>query len=180
MNWKLYAIAGFIFLSGNLYADKPGGKTVPFHGVFSGYLLGFNEDPGAISARCNPPSGQVAWAVASFQAWGTARHLGETYMFAEHCSYRPEGGPPEGFYGEGEFELTADNGDILIGTYTNGVSISPPPVIGFMEASTFHNGGTGRFTFASGNAVDMGWLDTGDGSITMQMSGVIAYGKRQK
>ena len=180
MNWKLLVLAGLIFLSGSLYADKPSGKTVPFHGMFSGYLLGFNEDAEAIAARCSPPSGQVAWAVASFHAWGTATHLGETYMYAEHCSYRPEGGPPEGIYGEGEFQLTAANGDILNGTYTNGVSISPPPIIGFMEVSAFHDGGTGRFTFASGNAVDMGSLNTGDGSIMMQMTGRIAYGKRQK
>jgi len=180
MNWKLFVLAGLIFLSGNLYADKPDGKTVPFHGVFSGYLLGFNEDAGAIAARCSPPSGQVAWAVASFHAWGTATHLGETYMYAEHCSYRPFDGPPIGNYGEGEFELTADNGDILIGTYTNGVSLSPPPIAGFKEDTTFHNGGTGRFAFASGDGIDIGTFNAGDGSITIQMTGRIAYGKRQK
>jgi hypothetical protein len=179
MNWKIIIITGLILLSGNLYAVKPD-KALPFHGVFSGYLLGFNEDPGAIAARCDPPSGQVAWAVASFIAWGTATHLGETVMVADHCSYYPEGGLPVGEYGEGEFQLTADNGDILIGTYTNGVSTSPPPIIGFMEDSAFQNGGTGRFTFASGNAVDIGSFNTGNGSITIQMIGVIAYSKRQK
>ena len=106
--------------------------------------------------------------------------MGETYMYASHCSYRPFDGPPIGNYGEGEIELTADNGDILIGSYTNGVSISPPPIIGFMEDSEFHNGGTSRFTFASGEAVDMGLFNTENGSITMQVRGEIAYGKRQK
>ena len=180
MNWKIMIIAGLILVSGNLYADKPESKMVPFHSVFSGHLLGFDETPEAITARCDPPSGQVAWAVASFEAWGIATHMGETYMYAEHCSYRPFDGPPVGIYGEGQFQLTAANGDILIGTYTNGVSISPPPIIGFMEVSAFHDGGTGRFTFASGNGVDIGSLNTGDGSITMQITGVIAYGKRQK
>jgi hypothetical protein len=180
VNWKITIIAGLILISGDLYADKPVGKTVPFHGAFSGYLLGFNENVDAINARCDPPSGQVAWAIASFHTWGTATHMGETYMYAEHCSYRPVDGPPMGFYGEGEFQLTADNGDILMGAYTNGVPIAPPPIIGFMEFSTFHDGGTGRFTFASGNGVDIGSFNTVDGSITMQMTGVIAYGKRQK
>ena len=180
MNWKIILIAVVILLSSNLYAKKVDGKTVPFHGVFSGYLLGFNEDPGAIAARCHPPQGQVAWAVASFIAWGPATHLGETDMVADHCSYYPEGGLPVGEYGEGEFQLTADNGDILIGTYTNGVSIDPPPIVGFTEDSAFHDGGTGRFTFASGDAVDIGLFNTGDGSITIQMIGVIAYSKRQK
>ena len=180
MNWKIFLIAGLIFISGNLVADKPDGKMLPFHGVFSGYLLGFDENPEAIAERCDPPAGQVAWAVASFDVWGTATHMGETYMKADHCSYRPFDGPPLGFYGEGQFQLIADNGDILLGTYTNGVSISPPPIIGFMEVSTFHDGGTGRFTFASGNGVDIGSFDTRDGSITLQITGVISYGKRQK
>ena len=173
MNWRIVIIAGLILVSGNLYADKPAGKSLPFHAVFSGYLLGFNEGEEVIGERCDPPVGQVAWAVASFIAWGTATHMGETYMYAEHCSYRPIDGPPIGNYGEGEFELTADNGDILLGSYTNGVSISPPPIIGFMEASSFHNGGTGRFTYASGNGIDIGSFNTGDGSITMQIMAVI-------
>ena len=180
MNWKIIVIAGLILVSGNLYADKPEGKKVPFHGVFSGHLLGFDETPEAIAERCDPPSGQVAWAVASFEAWGTATHMGKTYMYAEHCSYRPFDGPPVGYYGEGQFELIAANGDSLIGTYTNGESITPPPIIGFREDSAFHDGGTGRFTFASGSGVDIGSLNTVNGSISMQMTGVIAYGKRQK
>lgn len=180
MNWKIMIIAGLILVSGIVFADKPDSQMLPFHAVFSGQLLGFNEDEDVIAARCDPPPGQVAWAVASFHAWGTATHMGETYMYAEHCSYRPFDGPPIGNYGEGQFQLTADNGDILLGSYTDGVSISPPPIIGFMEVSTFHNGGTGRFTFASGSGVDIGSFNTADGSITMQITGVIAYGKRQK
>ena len=178
MNWKTIIIAGLILVSGNLYADKPDGKTLPFHGVFSGFLLEFNEDVDVIAARCHPPEGRVAWAVASFIAWSDdVTHLGETEMLASHCSYVPVD-PPLPFYGEGEFQLTADNGDILLGTYTNGWSLSPPPVIGFMEDSAFHDGGTGRFTFASGNAMDIGSLNVLDGSITMQMTGVIDYSKR--
>jgi hypothetical protein len=175
---RLLLIAGLIMISGDLLAKKVGGKTVPFHGVFSGYLLGFDESPEAIAERCDPPAGKVAWAVASFHAWGTATHMGETFMVAEHCSYRPANGPPVGNYGEGEFELTADNGDLLIGTYTDGVSLSPPPILGFKDDVTFHSGGTGRFTFASGDAIDIGTFNMGDGSITIQMTGVIAYSKR--
>ena len=182
MNWKIVIVAGLILLSANLYAVKPD-KALPFHGVFSGYLLGFGDVP---AGRCDDaPDGKVAWAVASFHAWGTAAHLGETYMYAEHCSYGwPIDDPPyvipDGSYGEGEFELTADNGDILIGTYTNGVSLSPPPNASFMEDTKFHNGGTGRFSFASGGGIDIGAFNAVDGSITIQMIGVIAYGKRQK
>ena len=182
MNWKIIIAAGLILLSTNLYAAKPD-KALPFHGVFSGYLLGFGDVP---AGRCDDvPDGKVAWAMASFEAWGTATHLGETYLTASHCSYGwPINDPPyvipDGTYGEGELELTADNGDILIVSYTNGESLEPPPNAVFQEDIKFHKGGTGRFTFASGGGVDIGTFNALDGSITLQMNGVIAYSKRQK
>jgi len=178
MGWKIILIAGIILLSGDLYAKKVDGKTVPFHGVFSGYLLGFNENPVDIALRCDPPAGKIAWAITSFEGWGTATHMGSSYIYAEHCSYTPEVGLPDGTYGEGQFFTVADNGDILTGTYTNGISLSGPPIIGFKDDITFENGGAGRFTFASGGGVEMGAVDFNDYSFTLQMTGVIAYSKR--
>jgi len=109
MGWKIILIAGIILLSGDLYAKKVDGKTVPFHGVFSGYLLGFNENPVDIALRCDPPAGKIAWAITSFEGWGTATHMGSSYIYAEHCSYTPEVGLPDGTYGEGQFFTVADN-----------------------------------------------------------------------
>jgi hypothetical protein len=75
--------------------------------------------------------------------------------------------------------VTADNGDILLGTYENGISLSPMPLVGFRDEVTFVDGGTGRFTFASGNGIEMGVVDfDDDGSLTMQISGRIAYKKK--
>jgi hypothetical protein len=105
-------------------------------------------------------------------------HLGESYMYAEHCSYGTIGIGPDGTYGQGELTMIADNGDILYGTYTNGISLSDPPVVGFTDDFTFHDGGTGRFTFASGGGIDLGSVDFNDFSFTMQMTGVIAYKKK--
>jgi hypothetical protein len=85
---------------------------------------------------------------------------------------------PDGTYGQGELTMIADNGDILYGTYTNGISLSDPPVVGFTDDFTFHDGGTGRFTFASGGGIDLGSVDFNDFSFTMQMTGVIAYKKK--
>jgi hypothetical protein len=156
-------------------AAGPGGTDRPFKGTFAGQLLGFNEDPDYIEARCDDPT--RTWAVTSFEGWGTATHLGSTYVYAEHCSYTTEG-IPDGTYGEGELTMVADNGDVLIGTYTAGISLSPPPVIGFMDYFTFVDGGTGRFTFASGSGMEVGSVDLGDGSFTLQMEGAISYSKR--
>jgi hypothetical protein len=175
---KFLLITGLLLMSANGLAKSPNGKTVPVFGIVSGYLLGFNEDPDVIAERCNPPAGKFAWAVTSFEGWGDISHLGYSYLYAEHCSYGIEGIGPDGTYGEGEITTIADNGDILLGTYTNGISLSGPPIIGFMDDFTFVNGGTGRFTYASGGGVEMGWVDFGDFSFTVHMSGVIAYKRK--
>ncbi len=109
--------------------------------------------------------------------WGPTTHMGMTFGFAEHCSYRPVDGPPDGTYGQGTLILYAANGDILNATYDDGVSLSPAPVIQFMDYFTFHDGGTGRFTFASGGGVDIGAVDLRDFSFSFQMAGVISYSK---
>ena len=175
---KILLITGVLLISADLLAKSPSEKTVPISGTMSGYLLGFNEDPEVIAARCNPPVGKFAWAVTSFECWGEISHLGYSYIYAEHCSYGTEGIGPDGTYGEGEFTTVADNGDVLLGTYTNGVSLSPPPVIGFMDYFTFVNGGTGRFTFASGGGVEIGSVNFNDYSFTLHMSGAIAYKRK--
>jgi hypothetical protein len=169
---RILLIATLLVLSGDLCAMKVDGNTVPIHGVFQGYLLGFDVDPGAIADRCDPPAGKIVWGVVSFGGWGTLSHLGESYLYAEHCEY------VDGTYGEGEITTSADNGDILMATYTNGMSLSPPPVIGFMDYVTFIDGGTGRFSFASGGGIEMGTTDLGDGSFTLQITGVIAYSRK--
>lgn len=175
---KFLLITALLFLSFDALAKKPGGKTVPISGVVSGYLLGFNDDLEVIAERCNPPEGKFAWAVTSFEGWGEISHLGYSYLYAEHCSYGTIGIGPDGTYGEGEITTIADNGDVLLGTYTDGVSLSPPPIIGFMDYFTFVDGGTGRFTYASGGGMEMGWVDFSDYSFTVYMSGEIAYKKK--
>lgn len=162
-----------------LAADEGSLVELPFNATVTGFVLPFNEDPDDVAARCgDAPSGKVAWAVASFMRWGPATHMGMTFGFAEHCSYRPVDGPPDGTYGQGKLWLYAANGDMLYASYDDGLSLSDPPVIQFMDYFTFHDGGTGRFTFASGRGVDIGAVDLRDFSSSFQMAGLISYGKR--
>ena len=177
MNWKIFLIAGLIFVSGNLVADKPDGKMLPFHGVFSGDQIDFDGDPEAIAERCDPPEGQVAWAIISFGGWGNATHMGETYVYAEHCSFRPEFGAPIGEYGNGIITLTADNGAVLNGTYMGLTTLAEPPIYYFKDFVTFVDGGTGRFSFASGEVIDVGSVNFADETFTLHMKGEIAYSK---
>lgn len=179
MIFRLLLVLVLIVFSSDIFAKKVDGKTVPIASTFSGYLLGFDERPEVIAARCTEtPAGKFAWAVTSFAGWGTASHLGESYMYAEHCSYGTIGIGPDGTYGEGEFTTVADNGDVLLGIYTDGVSLSGPPIIGFMDHITYVDGGTGRFTHASGGGVEIGSVNFNDFSFTVSMTGVIAYKRK--
>jgi len=157
-------------------AKKPDPTELPLMGEFSGRLIGF----GAVEeGRCDAtPEGKVAWAVTSFEGWGTATHLGKAYVYAEHCSYADEVTGPDGTYGQGQFKIVAANGDILYGTYTDGESLTPPPLVEFVDKFTFVNGGTGRFATASGGGVEMGIADLESGAANWQMEGVISYKRR--
>ena len=169
-------VLGLSFAS-PLAADKGTSKELPFYGSFSGELS-LDTDPDAIAERCqNTPQDKVAWAVASFWGDGIATHMGKTYAEANHCSYATAAGP-DGTYGEGELTFFAANGDMLSATYANGVSLSPPPVVEFMDEVSFTDVGTGRFSFASGGGVEMGSANLLDETFTLQISGVISYKRR--
>ncbi|NNK33678.1 MAG: hypothetical protein HKP02_11170 [Xanthomonadales bacterium] len=177
---RILLITGLLALSGDLMAKDPGGKTVPFSGVTSGYLLGFDDTR---VGECSPPAGKCAWAVTSFAGSGPLTHLGESELYAEHCSYGyPITEAPfceaDGTYGEGTIRIIADNGDVLLGVYGNGISLPMPPFIGFVDQFEFVDGGTGRFTFASGGGEETGSVDFRDFSFTVRMTGVIAYKKK--
>ena len=153
---------------------------LPFKATAAGYLLGFGP---VIGDRCNDsPEGKVAWAVTSFEGWGNATHMGRTYVYAEHCSYAgplPDGTfGPDGTYGEGRLTIEAANGDTLLATYTDGVSLSGSPDVGFMDYFTFIDGGTGRFMYASGGGVEIGSVNLGSGFFTVEIEGVVSYSKR--
>ena len=156
-------------------AEQAEPKELPFAGELHGRLIGFGEVP---EGRCDEsPDGKVAWALTSVEGWGTVTRLGWAYVYAEHCSYSLDGTPEtgDGTYGEGELTIVAANGDILRGTYADGVSLTPPPVVDFQDLFTFVDGGTGRFAIASGGGIEFGVADLGDGSASWRMEGVISY-----
>ncbi|MDJ0654076.1 MAG: hypothetical protein QNJ40_07990 [Xanthomonadales bacterium] len=176
---KKFAILLTLFIVAVAFAAPvaAGNAERPFKGSFSGVVLGF--DP-VIGDRCpNTPPGKFPVFVASFEGWGTATHLGNSYIFGEHCSYGTvDAGGPDGTYGQGILILIAANGDVLEGTYDDGMGLSGPPVIGFIDRFTFVDGGTGRFTFASGGGLESGFVDVTDFSFSIKMKGVINYSRR--
>ncbi len=160
-----------------------GKQMVPFYGSVSGVLGQFIFDPVQIAARCTVPDDKFGvWTIAAFEGWGNITHLGRSHVVATHCSYLgvlPDGSiGPDGTYGQGELITTAANGDVLLGTYDNGISYPEGPLIVFIDEFTFVDGGTGRFTYASGGGVEVGSVDFGDGTFTVDMSGLISYSKK--
>lgn len=177
--WRRLLVSSLIMLltaaAAPAAAAQGDATELPLKGDFSGRLIGFGP---VVGDRCDDsPDGKVAWAVTSFEGWGNLTHLGNAYVFAEHCSYSTDGTPEstDGTYGEGELTIVAANGDILRGTYSDGVSLSPPPVVDFQDSFTFVSGGTGRFATASGGGIEFGIADLGDGSAAWRMEGVISY-----
>jgi hypothetical protein len=147
-------------------------KEVPFSAVITSTEFGFNTDPDAVAARCGDVA--RAFSVTTTRAVGTATHLGRIDLVADHCSYLDESGNP-GPYTKGELSITAANGDVLLGTYTDGMSLTPPPLIEFVDVFTFVDGGTGRFIEASGGGVEVGIFNMATGEIVLRMEGVIAF-----
>ena len=182
----LSAVSGLaVILAAPVVADKESPTPLPFSAYFSGQLLAFDMDPGVIANRCSAtPDNKVAIWVASFEGWGDVTHLGRAYFYAEHCSYGTPGTPPipDGSYGQGELALVAANGDVLKAIYTDGVAYPlTPPTVGYEDTIVFVDGGTGRFSFASGEAYEVGTVNMppfGDSALTAEMHGTISYGKK--
>ena len=177
----LAVILGMLFVAP---LSAVGGKhALPFYGNISGVLGEFILDPEKIAERCAVPKGKIAvWAIAAFEGSGTITHMGRSEVTATHCSYvgfLPDGRiGPDGTYGQGELIATAANGDVLLATYDNGISYPEGPLIVFMDEFTFVDGGTGRFTFASGGGTEIGSVSSADATFNVEISGVISYSKR--
>lgn len=161
-----------------------GNHTLPFYGNMSGFLGEFVVDPDKIAARCEVPDGKFGvWAIASFEGEGTVTHMGKSHVIATHCSYLgllPDGSiGMDGTYGQGMLTTTAANGDVLLATYDNGSSyLNPDGSITFMDDFTFVDGGTGRFSLASGGGTEIGSVSFGDGTFFVELFGEISYKRK--
>jgi hypothetical protein len=160
----LGVMALLAFTAGPVLAK--GANAVPFKATLWGNDVTFNPVP---EGRCVEKAG-VADALTTFTISGYATHLGRVEVVAEHCSDFDTG-----TYGDGRVTITAANGDILKGTYTNGGSTAPPPVTGFRDDFAFVNGGTGRFAVASGGGTEVGFFNMDTLDTWVYMEGVISY-----
>lgn len=167
------AVAALVVLpaAATARADGHEPEPVPFAAEFTGNDVAFNFDPVAIEARCDSP---FAFSVTTFRGSGHATHLGKVDFVAEHCSL--DFGQGSGPYDQGILTLTAANGDVLMATYTDGVTDPTDfPILAFTDEFTFVDGGTGRFVTASGGGTETGLFHFFTDELSVRMEGTIVY-----
>lgn len=146
-------------------AEASNGPARPFKGE---YVADF-----AIVADgdwCDSESGAIPVLI---EGHGQMTHLGRFDFEARHCT-----DPETGTFAEGVGTFVAANGDELWATY-DGQFLAPLPDGTQVVASTHtYNGGTGRFTNASGTADAPAWFvftSETDGPLRGTVDGTLAY-----
>jgi hypothetical protein len=127
-------------------------KQVPFKGVFN-----------ATGTAAVIPGDRCPVLTVHIVGPGTATHLGRLTTDQSHCAE-----PTSLAFTDGEFTLTAANGDELRGTYFGDFVPLEPPLFTIDGHFTF-TGGTGRFAGATGGGDASGVqnLATGDATVTL-------------
>jgi hypothetical protein len=104
------------------------------------------------------PTSTLDVLTVTLRGTGTGRHFGRlTFAATELIDFRQFGDPafptPRAVVTDGEFTITAANGDTLTGTY-DGVGLPDPDRPGFVNGTALARltGGTGRFRCAAGFA----------------------------
>jgi len=133
------------------------GADVPLKGSDVG---GFTVTPGGV---CDP-----GWFQVDIVGSGTATHVGKYAYQAVECFDGAR-------HYEGEFTLTAANGDTIVGTY-RGEVVSIVGSLGFYEHDAKIEGGTGRFAGASGSFHVSGIanLDPAAFTYTQELGGAVS------
>jgi hypothetical protein len=136
---------------------SPAATLVPFKGTFT-----------ATGAAADIPGDRCPALTIQIQGTGTATHLGSLTTVQSHCV-----APPSFDFTNGEFTLTAANGDQLSGTYEGEFLLLDPPLAAIDGEFTF-TGGTGRFIGATGGGDASGIQNLATGDATVVLEGRIS------
>lgn len=156
----LICVLGLIGISGPASARQ---VERPFKATFTGattdivFAPGFDfvTNPTATSTFNGRCPGGASWLI-SFSGTGYGTHLGELTWASSHCTLVTSLTPPDVAISSGRLQFVADNGDVLNEDYVGvGGLFAEGDQLCTNTAATF-NGGTGRFTDASGSAMELG------------------------
>lgn len=156
-------------------------KALPFHATIVGATTEMTFAPGfpfvgsTFGGRCSAPSD---WLI-SFAGTGHATHLGAFTWSSSHCTQLGANPPASLAILDGRFEYVAANGDILRESYGNAVVSFPSAATICVDTHAVLTGGTGRFTDASGSALERLCFPAASGpwltSMVIDSIGAIAY-----
>ena len=133
----------------------PAATQVPFKGTFSG------TGAASTGGRCDVLTVQI-------HGTGTATHLGHLTTDQNHCAE-----PTSLAFTDGEFTLTAANGDQLRGTYSGEFVPLEPPLFA-IDGQFLFTGGSGRFATATGGGNASGVQNLATGDVTVELVGTIS------
>jgi hypothetical protein len=136
---------------------SPAASLVPFKGTFT-----------ATGTAADIPGDRCPALTIQIQGTGTATHLGRLTTVQSHCVT-----PPSFDFTNGQFTLTAANGDQLFGTYEGEFLPLDPPLAAIDGELTF-TGGTGRFVGATGTGDASGVQNLATGDATVVLEGTIS------
>jgi len=156
---------------------------LPFLATFRGATTTVEFAPGppgsrsTFGDRCSVPS---SWVI-SFAGWGRSTHLGAFTWTSSHCTQAGATPFDPITITDGQLTFVAANGDLLNEAYGNGVvSVVDPPTM-CIDTVVVLDGGTGRFTHASGSALERGCFSLLEpnlpavSDLRITSSGTIAY-----
>lgn len=135
----------------------PAARQVPLKATFNG--------PGVAA---DIPADRCPVLTIQITGSGTSTHLGKFTTVQSHCA-----APPSLAFTDGEFTLTAANGDQVFGTYEGQFLPLEPPLAAIDGAFTF-TGGTGRFEGATGGGDASGVQNLATGEATVVLDGSIS------
>jgi hypothetical protein len=101
------------------------------------------------------------------QGTGNATHLGSFTLTVPHRVDRSTG------TGNGSYQFTAANGDMLYADFVGAATFIAPGVLKLVETATF-TGGTGRFAGATGSFTTERVFDSASGITTGSFEGTIS------
>lgn len=165
-----------VYVVDDLFAPDPDSEPDFLSGVTAGMGFWLLQQGKVVLAdfdgRCSQPS---LW-LYHFKAEGKGVHMGRLESVGSHCSYPPSAMGALPTYGDGQVTSTSANGDQLWLGYENGTAtFTSDPNVGLFQDEVTVAGGMGRFTGATGEALETGRWDFTVGNFEVEIEGWISY-----
>jgi hypothetical protein len=175
--FRLFRVAALLAALA-LLAASPAAAATPLRASLEGHIVGFNQDPAAVAARCPPGSPQAILQIAGSGVLTSEAYAGPVEFSEEHCSLLlvvTNHDLAVGYIRAGLMTMVTPGGDTLSFAYKlPGVFTGDLTLVGPSEHSANGpftiTGGTGIFAGASGHGHVGGLADSTSAGIGLNGS----------